>query len=345
MGEAVNLVNILKVKKVIFNCVVFNDLESSLIKVLEAKKIPYQSYINELDIDNYQLNFLNTKVFGDENNNSIVIYTKLDGYKFVFMGDAVIEQEKDILDKYNLANKEVLNNLSDSKIYRTDQDGSIMLKFYELNEKVQTLSAQLSWPYYCELLSFENTDKINYYIELVKNNNLSVRQLRERIKSNEYERLPEFTKNKLLNQKKQNVVDFVKNPIKIKNDNKYDILSEKVLQKLILEDIENFLEELGIGFTFIKSEYPIKLGNRYNYIDLLLYNIKYRCYVVVELKITELKKEHTGQIMTYMNYIDKNIKTIEENDTVGIIICKQDNSYVIKYCSDDRIIAREYELV
>ena len=221
----------------------------------------------------------------------------------------------------------------------------LMLKFYELNEKVQTLSAQLSWSHYCELLSFENTDKINYYIELVKNNNLSVRQLRERIKSNEYERLPESTKNKSVEQKESDIVDFIKNPILIKNSNKYDIFSEKVLQKLILEDIENFLEELGIGFTFIKSEYPIKLGNRYNYIDLLLYNIKYRCYVVVELKITELKKEHTGQIMTYMNYIDKNIKTIEENDTVGIIICKQDNKYVIKYCSDERIISREYELV
>jgi len=221
----------------------------------------------------------------------------------------------------------------------------LMLKFYELNEKVQTLSAQLSWSHYCELLSFENTDKINYYIELVKNNNLSVRQLRERIKSNEYERLPESTKNKSVEQKESDIVDFIKNPILIKNSNKYYIFSEKVLQKLILEDIENFLEELGIGFTFIKSEYPIKLGNRYNYIDLLLYKIKYRCYVVVELKITELKKEHTGQIMTYMNYIDKNIKTIEENDTVGIIICKQDNEYVIKYCSDNRIIAREYELL
>lgn len=221
----------------------------------------------------------------------------------------------------------------------------LMLKFYELNEKVQTLSAQLSWSHYCELLSFENTDKINYYIELVKNNNLSVRQLRERIKSNEYERLPESTKNKSVEQKESDIVDFIKNPILIKNSNKYYIFSEKVLQKLILEDIENFLEELGIGFTFIKSEYPIKLGNRYNYIDLLLYNIKYRCYVVVELKITELKKEHTGQIMTYMNYIDKNIKTIEENDTVGIIICKQENEYVIKYCSDNRIIAREYELL
>ena len=87
------------------------------------------------------------------------------------------------------------------------------------------------------------------------------------------------------------------------------------------------------------------MGDRHNYIDLLLYNIKYKCYVVVELKITELKKEHTGQIMTYMNYIDKNIKTIEENKTVGIIICKRDNKYVIEFCSDDRIIAREYELV
>lgn len=221
----------------------------------------------------------------------------------------------------------------------------LMLKFYELNEKVQTLSAQLSWSHYCELLSFENTDKINYYIELVKNNNLSVRQLRERIKSNEYERLPESTKNKSVEQKEADIVDFIKNPILIKNSNKYDMFSEKVLQKLILEDIENFLEELGNGFTFIKSEYPIKLGNRYNYIDLLLYNIKYRCYVVIELKITELKKEHTGQIMTYMNYIDKNIKTIEENDTVGIIICKQDNKYVIKYCSDDRIIAKVFKLI
>ena len=221
----------------------------------------------------------------------------------------------------------------------------LMLKFYELNEKVQTLSAQLSWSHYCELLSFENTDKINYYIELVKNNNLSVRQLRERIKSNEYERLPESTKNKSVEQKESDIVDFIKNPILIKNSNKYYIFSEKVLQKLILEDIENFLEELGIGFTFIKSEYPIKLGNRYNYIDLLLYNIKYRCYVVVELKITELKKEHTGQIMTYMNYIDKNLKTIEENATVGIIVCKQNNEYIIKYCSDERIIAREYEFV
>ena len=102
---------------------------------------------------------------------------------------------------------------------------------------------------------------------------------------------------------------------------------------------------MGTGFTFIDNEYKIKIGDRYNYIDLLLYNIKYKCYVVVELKVTELKKEHTGQIMTYMNYVDKNIKTIDEYETIGIIICKQDNEYVIKYCSENRIIAREYEFI
>lgn len=219
-----------------------------------------------------------------------------------------------------------------------------MRQFYKVSQKWQTLSAKLSWSHYCEIIWFDD-NKFQYYVKTIELNNLSIRQLRERIKSNEYERLPESTKNKLINQDEANVVDYVKNPIMIKNNNNYEMFSERVLQKIILEDIENSLEELGIGFTFIKSEYPIKLGNRYNYIDLLLYNIKYKCYVVVELKVTELKKEHTGQIMTYMNYIDKNIKTIYENETVGIIICKKNNKYVIEFCSDKRIITREYELV
>lgn len=219
-----------------------------------------------------------------------------------------------------------------------------MRQFYKVSQKWQTLSAKLSWSHYCEIIWLDD-NKFQYYVKTIELNNLSIRQLRERIKSNEYEKLPESTKNKLINQDETNVVDYVKNPIMIKNNNNYEMFSERVLQKIILEDIENFLEELGIGFTFIKSEYPIKLGNRYNYIDLLLYNIKYKCYVVVELKVTELKKEHTGQIMTYMNYIDKNIKTIYENETVGIIICRKNNKYVIEFCSDKRIITREYELV
>ena len=222
-----------------------------------------------------------------------------------------------------------------------------MKQFYTVfnDEKVTTMLTQLTWSHYLLLLSFKDYDEIIYYINIAKDNNLTQRQLQEKIQSNEYKRLPIEVKNKFIKHEKLYVSDLIPNPIKIKNKNNYEVISEKILQKLILEDIPTFLRALGNGFTFIDNEYKIKLGDRYNYVDLLLYNIKYKCYVVVELKITELKKEHTGQIMTYMNYIDKNIKTIEENDTVGIIICKQDNKYVIKYCSDERIIAREYELV
>lgn len=138
---------------------------------------------------------------------------------------------------------------------------------------------------------------------------------------------------------------MVPNPIIIKSDLFKEEITEYALKQAILNNIDYFLGQLGIGFTYVENEYKIKLGNRYNYIDLLLYDIKYNCYVVVELKVTGLKKEHTGQVMTYMNYIDKNIKTIKENKTVGIIICKRDNKYVIEFCSNDRIIAREYVLL
>ena len=182
MGEAINLVENFKVEKVIFNCGDFNDLEKELIKVLEKKKIKYYSCIKELNIDNNKLYFLQTKEYDNENDNSNVIYTELDGYKFVFMGDASITTEKEILDKYNLQdidvlkvghhgsktssnkefideinpkysiisvgkknryghpNKQVLENLNNSKIYRTDQDGSIMFKIKNNKLKIKTCS-------------------------------------------------------------------------------------------------------------------------------------------------------------------------------------------------------------
>ena len=220
-----------------------------------------------------------------------------------------------------------------------------MRKLYILLEKLATVSQQLSYGHYVELLPYDDINKVKYYIKIIEEQNLSIRQLRTRIKSNEYERLPESTKNKLMNQDESNIVDFVKNPIMIRNKNNYEIISEKILQKLVLEDIESFMNELGNSFSFIGSEYKIRLDNTFNYIDLLLFNYEYNCFVVVELKVTELSKEHIGQIQVYMNYIDENLRKINQNKTIGIIICKQDNKYVIKYCSDDRIIARGYELV
>ena len=218
-------------------------------------------------------------------------------------------------------------------------------QFYIVIEKGATMSHQLSWSHYCELLPVNSIDKINYYIKITKEQNLSIRELRAKIKNNEYERLDESTKEKLKEKEELKVPDLVKNPIQIKNTSGNNEISEKVLQKLILEDIQSFLDELGNGFCFIDNEYKIKIGDRYNYIDPLLFNYEFNCFVVVELKVSELKKEHIGQIEFYMNYIDKNLKNINQNKTIWIIICKKENKYVIEYCSDDRIIAREYELM
>ena len=184
MGEAINLVNSFKVEKVIFNCGEFNELEQELIEVLDKKKIKYYSCIRELNIDNNKLHFLQTKEYDNENDNSNVIYTELNGYKFMFMGDASGTTEKEILNKYNLPdidvlkaghhgsktssskefidtinpkysiisvgknnryghpNKEALDNLEDSKIYRTDVEGSIMFKIKNKKLKIETCSPQ-----------------------------------------------------------------------------------------------------------------------------------------------------------------------------------------------------------
>ncbi len=215
-------------------------------------------------------------------------------------------------------------------------------RFYSVFSKSQSMTDLLTFTHYCELIWFDDINKINYYIKICIEQNLSVRELREKIKNKEYERLDDATKDKLINNTNPVVTDFIKNPIVIKNNTNKEIISEKILQRIILEDIPAFLDELGTGFTFIKNEYKIKIGNSYNYIDLLLYNYEFNCFVVVELKVTELKKEHIGQIEVYMNYIDKNLRKVTQDKTIGIIICKKDNKFIMEYCSDSRILAREY---
>ena len=220
-----------------------------------------------------------------------------------------------------------------------------MRRFYILFSKSQAVPDQLSWSHYTELLKLRDYNEINYYIEISLKCHLGYRQLGEKIKNKEYERLPEKTKLKLINKEDIKVDDYIKNPIIIHNPNNIEVIKEKTLQKLIMEDIPSFLKELGSGFTFIDNEYKIKIGNTYNYIDLLMFNYIYNCFVVIELKVTELKKEHIGQIEVYMNYIDNNLKTINQDKIVGIILCRKDNKFIIEYCSDKRIASKEYELV
>ncbi len=187
-------------------------------------------------------------------------------------------------------------------------------------------------------------NEINYYIKQTITYNLSKRKLISKIKSKEYKRLDENTKNKLITKEENKIEDFIKNPIIIKNSHNYEIISEKVLKQLIMEDLTSFMKELGDGYCFIDSEYKIKIGDRYNYIDMLLYNINFNCYIVVELKVVELKAEHIGQIKKYMNYIDKNLKNFNQESTIGIIIVKKDNKFIMEYCSDERIFRTSYIL-
>ena len=227
----------------------------------------------------------------------------------------------------------------------TESNLKRMRQFHIIVKNGATLSHLLTWSHYSELLPLNKVNVINYYIKICIEQNLSVRQLRERIKNKEYERLDNSTKNKLITNTSPTVIDFIKNPIVIKNSINKEVISEKALQRIIMEDLPSFLKELGNGFTFVENEYKIKIGNSYNYIDLLLYNIKFNCYVVVELKVTELKKEHIGQIEVYMNYIDKNLRKVTQDKTIGIIICKKNNKFIMEYCSDKRILSKEYQLI
>ena len=227
----------------------------------------------------------------------------------------------------------------------TESNLKRMRQFHIIVKNGATLSHLLTWSHYSELLPLNKVNAINYYIKICIEQNLSVRQLRERIKNKEYERLDNSTKNKLITNTSPTVIDFIKNPIVIKNSINKEVISEKALQRIIMEDLPSFLKELGNGFTFVENEYKIKIGNSYNYIDLLLYNIKFNCYVVVELKVTELKKEHIGQIEVYMNYIDKNLRKVTQDKTIGIIICKKNNKFIMEYCSDKRILSKEYQLI
>ena len=246
-----------------------------------------------------------------------------------------------IIKKYSL---QLMNEVGRKYNERTLRS---MRQFYVIfsDDFWRPVVSKLTWTNSLLIMPLKDKYKMLYYVNLCINQNLSKRDLQARIKSKEYERLDNDTKNKLITNEETTISDFIKNPIVIKNKYGNKQISEKILKQLIMENLDEFLLELGSGFCYIANEYKIRLGSIYNYIDILLYNIKYKCYVVIELKITELKSEYIGQITKYMNYIDKNIKTLNEGKTIGIIICKRNNKFVIEYCSDSRIFFKEFVLV
>ena len=222
----------------------------------------------------------------------------------------------------------------------------LFYNFVQINPKWQQGVAKLSWGHITKLLSLNEVNKINYYISLSINQRLTREELGKRIKLKEYERLPIETKNKLINNESLDIKDTIPEPILIQStniQNEFEI-KEKQLQSIIIENISEFMKQLGEGYSFIDKEYKIKINNEYNKIDILLFNIEFNCYVVVELKVTELRKEYFSQIKVYMNYIDKYLKKDNQNNTIDILLVKENNEYVLYY-SDGSIITRTFKLI
>ena len=223
-----------------------------------------------------------------------------------------------------------------------------MRQFYLFAKSQPLVDQSISWSHYTILMTLDNQNEINYYIEQIAIYHWGKRTLQEKIKNKEYQRLSDEAKNKLINKEEFDIYDNIKNPILINTYNcsiDKENVEEKVLKTLILRDMPNFLKQLDNGFSFIDEEYKILIGNTINYIDILLFNYIYNCFIVVELKVTESKKDHFGQVMIYKNYIDKHLKSINQDKTIGIIVCKKDDKYLIEYSSDDRIRITTYELV
>ena len=219
-----------------------------------------------------------------------------------------------------------------------------MRAFYELIQKCGAVHRTLSWNHYLKLLPLKDINEINYYINITIRDNLSYRKLSERLKNDEYYRLPHKTRDKLETNKKVKSGEEVLNPIIVRTNSLKEKFTEKVLQEMIISNLDYFLEQLGGGFTYVGREYKVQIGNNFNYIDILLYNYIRNCFVVVELKITELRKEYLGQIKTYMNIVDKEIKKPTHNKTIGILITKEMNNFEVSLIDTDNVYKTTFKI-
>ena len=216
----------------------------------------------------------------------------------------------------------------------------LLLIYPPLADKLKNIN--ITWSNVCEILKLKDFYEIKYYLDLSNELCLTKRELRLRIMSNEYNRLPQETKEKLKNSSEVSSIEKVPSPVILDGLLYKDKLTEKAVQKWIDENPISFCESLGEGYTCVKSQYKIKIGSNYNYIDVLLFNYISNSFIVVEIKVTELKKEHIGQIQTYMNYVDVNLKKEFHNKTTGVLLVRENNKWLIKYINNNDIVVREF---
>ena len=236
--------------------------------------------------------------------------------------------------------------------YGKGYDSSYLAKmrlFYLEFPILDSLNPKLTWTHYRYILSIKNPNERNYYINQVILNNLSVRDLRREIKNKSFDRLSYADKNNIeviteANETDLSIMAMIKDPIILKSDKTIDKINEKAIHKYIISLLENKFLELGTGFALIGHEYKIHIGKSTYKIDLLFFNYIINSFVVVEVKTRELKHSDIGQLQFYVNYINKNIKKSNHNKTIGLLIVKKKNTFVIEYTTSDDILITTYAL-
>lgn len=236
-----------------------------------------------------------------------------------------------------------------SKEYGKGYDYTNLSRFRQLYlyfPIIGPVGQQLNWTIIRTILPIKEENKRNYYINLCIKNNLSKRELIKEIKHNSYERL-EHKPDKvdiITSISVPTITENFKNPILLNlNGNKVE--NEKNLEKLIYSQLSYVFMQLGNDFTWVGNQYKISDGNKNYYIDMLLYNINYNCYVVVEIKCRSLKKEDKGQTEFYMTLVDKYKKRANNNLTIGIIITREQDKFVANFVKSEKLVPLTYELV
>lgn len=205
----------------------------------------------------------------------------------------------------------------------------------------------LSWTHIRILLPIKEENKRNYYINLCLTRKLSKRNLENEIKNKSYEKLiNKPSKIEIISfNEKINIKNDLKNPIIIELNEKQLITKESDLELVILSQLKNFFNQLGNGFTFVDNQYKLAYNNINYYIDILLFNYKLNCFIVVELKLRGLKKEDKAQIDFYMNLVDEQVKESYHNKTIGIIISKKQDKFIAEFVGSDEVIPPTYQTV
>ena len=218
-------------------------------------------------------------------------------------------------------------------------------QFYSEFKICGPLGHILTWTNIRLLLPIKNENKRNYYINMCIKKNLSKRALQKEIKNNAFERLSLADKEniKLISNKNEvlTIKDTLKDPVLITINEDLDNVSEEKLAKIIRKELEIFLLELGCGYTYAGKE--VRMGE--SYCDLLFFNTEFLCYVVIELKTRKIKKEDIGQLEYYINYVDENMKKESFNPTIGVLVAKEGNYLVMKYCTNKNIYKTTYKII